>query len=444
MKITHYCNSFISIKCENSTIVCDPWLGKADNNAWLSYPLHKNGSKILNNLNPNYIYISHLHNDHFDPKILKKFNNKDKVKIIIKKFDNKRLKSKITELNFKNIVEIEPWKKVKLNKLFNITIIPQEANTKDNLKTEIKYDLDTSILIQSNVTKELFYNNVDNPLSIKDIIKFRKFIDSNYQKKIDVACLPLGAASEYPQCFININKHKEKIKVINRSVDSTLKKLKILKPKIFFPAGGNYIIYGKFSKVNKYIAQPENYKMIFNKFSKINIKKFYLEGGGYIESTNNVWKEKILLHEKKSILLKKIERHYSKDKYDYEKINIKNNKLIDNLFKKCLKKYLGIMQNKYNGFNWIINFYLYNNLKIDKSVRIVKNCKTIKKYSIKPNIIKKNSPKLDCHLDKKLFYCLLSKKYNWNIALSGSLVLFKRKPNKFIPDIPFSLNFLTN
>ena len=45
MKITHYCNSFISVNEGGSKIVCDPWLGKADNNAWLSYPLHSNGAK---------------------------------------------------------------------------------------------------------------------------------------------------------------------------------------------------------------------------------------------------------------------------------------------------------------------------------------------------------------------------------------------------------------
>ena len=46
-------------------------------------------------------------------------------------------------------------------------------------------------------------------------------------------------------------------------------------------------------------------------------------------------------------------------------------------------------------------------------------------------------------LDLKLFNNLMLKKCSWNTALSGSFVLFKRKPNKFLPDIPFSLNFLT-
>ena len=73
MKITHFCNSFIFVENGNTRIVCDPWVGAAKENSWISYPVHKNGTSILNNLNPNFIYISHLHCDHFDPKILSKF-----------------------------------------------------------------------------------------------------------------------------------------------------------------------------------------------------------------------------------------------------------------------------------------------------------------------------------------------------------------------------------
>ena len=68
--------------------------------------------------------------------------------------------------------------------------------------------------------------------------------------------------------------------------------------------------------------------------------------------------------------------------------------------------------------------------------------KVLKKYEIDfPN--KGQTYYLDVFLDLKLFNNLLLKKSSWNTALSGSFVLFKRKPNKFIPDIPFSLNFLT-
>ena len=44
---------------------------------------------------------------------------------------------------------------------------------------------------------------------------------------------------------------------------------------------------------------------------------------------------------------------------------------------------------------------------------------------------------------KYLFYGLLKRKYtNWNQPISGSLILYERKPNKFDPNLIFSLNYL--
>jgi len=40
MKITHYCNSFISVDFPNSKIACDPWMGTTRDNAWISYPIN--------------------------------------------------------------------------------------------------------------------------------------------------------------------------------------------------------------------------------------------------------------------------------------------------------------------------------------------------------------------------------------------------------------------
>ena len=61
-------------------------------------------------------------------------------------------------------------------------------------------------------------------------------------------------------------------KVIKSSVLNVKEKLNILKPDIFFPAGGNYILYGKYSKLNNFIAQPKNYFKIFKNFSNLKQK----------------------------------------------------------------------------------------------------------------------------------------------------------------------------
>ena len=54
--------------------------------------------------------------------------------------------------------------------------------------------------------------------------------------KVHVCSFNVGAASEYPHCFLNINRDKEKKRIIKKSIDNAKKKLNILKPDIFFLA----------------------------------------------------------------------------------------------------------------------------------------------------------------------------------------------------------------
>ena len=63
-------------------------------------------------------------------------------------------------------------------------------------------------------------------------------------------------------------------------------------------------------------------------------------------------------------------------------------------------------------------------------------------YLVKQNSLNMKNSKLKLHLDYNLFYGLLKRKYIWNTAISGSIILFERKPNIFDPNLTFSINFL--
>ena len=88
-------------------------------------------------------------------------------------------------------------------------------------------------------------------------------------------------------------------------------------------------------------------------------------------------------------------------------------------------------------------FLYYKNLKIDPELKInKKKSNFLKKYSLKYNKSKKKFSHLKCFLDLSLFDGLLRKKYTWNPAVAGSVIMFKRKPNIFDPNLTNSLNFL--
>ena len=91
-----------------------------------------------------------------------------------------------------------------------------------------------------------------------------------------------------------------------------------------------------------------------------------------------------------------------------------------------------------------IDFKIYKNFEINKKCFIdKKKSNFLKSYNLKNYFLNsKNILKLECHIEYQLFKSLLAGKFPWNTSLSGSTIMYKRKPNKFNIDMVFSLNFL--
>ena len=435
MKITHYCNSFISAEFSKNIIYCDPWVGTTKDNGWVSYPIDEKSIKNLNK--PDYIYISHLHCDHFDEKTLRRIKKK-KQKVIIKDYRIKTLKKKLEKAGLKEILELKPWKKYTINKEFEVAIIPQISSNSSEKEEQIDYDIDTSIVLRCKKTNKVFYNNVDNPLSVTDLKKVNRFIKKVFNSPVNILCFGVGAASEYPQCFLNIKRSEEKKKVINNSINKLKTILKIFKPKIFFPAGGTYKIYGKFHRLNKYIAQASFKQVKETNFKNILFKN--LIGGKSIDLNKNKIKNNILKTVNTNTLNSK-KYFYDKDKY--------NLKELDSLFNAAKINYFYRIKKTKFKTDWKIKFYIYKDLTLDNNSQIEeKKSKLIKNFEV---ICQNNTKKfknssftqLNCYLDAGLFHGLLKRRYVWNSPVSGSLILYKRFPNTFDPNVSFSLNYLT-
>ena len=110
------------------------------------------------------------------------------------------------------------------------------------------------------------------------------------------------------------------------------------------------------------------------------------------------------------------------------------------LFSKAKENYFNQLETMQIQPKWKVIFNLYENMKIDEAGNLGA-CKKVNEFKLQ---LEKQpiDYELICHMDYQLFDCLLQRKCIWNITLSGSLILFERKPNIFIPTIPFSLNYL--
>jgi UDP-MurNAc hydroxylase len=115
MKITYHNSACVTIEDQNVKILCDPWLKNGEfYGSWAIYPPYDFKSSEFEDID--YIYISHIHPDHFSSQTLSSLNKK--IPILIHKFHSSFLKNNIEKLGYE-VIEIEHNKRINLKKIFS-------------------------------------------------------------------------------------------------------------------------------------------------------------------------------------------------------------------------------------------------------------------------------------------------------------------------------------
>ena len=100
MRLQYISSACVLIEDNGVKILCDPWLvDGAYLDSWFHYPPLKFQPEQFNDVD--FIYISHIHPDHFDPNTLNRMNKK--IPIIINNYVSKFLKKNIEEIGFEVI-----------------------------------------------------------------------------------------------------------------------------------------------------------------------------------------------------------------------------------------------------------------------------------------------------------------------------------------------------
>jgi UDP-MurNAc hydroxylase len=436
MKITHLSNSFILIESQDVKICCDPWVGNANYGGWHSFPEFEKND-IINYLKDfDIVYISHLHDDHLDTKFLKESGLYNK-KFIIKKFQYNTLYNRLKSIGVNEIYELEQFEFFTYNGI-KLSILPQMATNSSEIDEDVEYDLDTSIIVADQDT--VFFNQVDNPYSKQDYNELAKWIELNYGK-ITITALMAGAASEYPQAFLNIDRLSEKNRIIKSELNRLINVLQILKPNYYFAAGGTYFIPGNLYKLNTFVALP-NTEQIKNELQLNNISTTFLELEGGKSVTIDAANKSLITTSIPNIsndMSISIENHKN-DLYDYEvEVNDITFNVLVELFSSAKINWEKELVNKKIKIEQDLEFIIYNKMQLNDDLATI--CEeSIGELKLSNNI-QDSKGLLKIHIDIRSMYLCLIRKKVWNGTI-GALCLFERTPNVFYPSVTFSLNYL--
>jgi len=241
-----------------TSILCDPWFtDTAYFGSWCHYPPITFKPSEFNFVD--YIYISHIHPDHFDIQTLEQIDHQ--IPILILERKNKFLKTAIQKIGFK-VIEVPHNQKVYLNSNITVEILhagfcdPELCGKLTACDVMVRGEIIDSMAVFSN-GKQTVVNTNDCPYYIA--ASSAKIIKKQYG---DIDCLLVGYASAgpYPQCFDNLTTEKKKMKARHKKNDfitMMIRYLDIFKPTYWIPFAGRYTLSGKLSHLNDLRGVPE-------------------------------------------------------------------------------------------------------------------------------------------------------------------------------------------
>jgi UDP-MurNAc hydroxylase len=116
MKFTILSHAGLLVEHDDVRIVCDPWLlGSCYWRSWWNFP--EPDAALIADLRADYIYLTHLHWDHFHgPSLQKLFS--PKTRVLVPKVPTRRMIEDLNYLGFKDIVEMPHGTAVALGRDF--------------------------------------------------------------------------------------------------------------------------------------------------------------------------------------------------------------------------------------------------------------------------------------------------------------------------------------
>jgi UDP-MurNAc hydroxylase len=112
----------LQISCGGRTILCDPWFNPAYLWSWFPYPDNSHLVRDDQLLNPDFLFVSHLHQDHFDRQFLSRVS-KDST-VLLPKYEVGHLRRALEALGFSRFTELPFDSEIPLAPDLTVTAYP--------------------------------------------------------------------------------------------------------------------------------------------------------------------------------------------------------------------------------------------------------------------------------------------------------------------------------
>jgi UDP-MurNAc hydroxylase len=220
MRVTSVGHAGLFIETRHGSVLCDPWFNPAYFASWFPFP--SNREIDLETIGrPTYLYLSHLHHDHFDPEFLREHVSKDAT-VLLPDFPLPLMERALRDLGFTRFVQSRNLEPVEVDGL-TVTITAAVAPTDGPLG-------DSGLVLDDGETR-IFDQNDSRPLELDAL---------NALGPINGHFLQFSGAIWYPMVYRFPDKAKAVLgrKKRENQLARALRYVEQLDPAYVFPSAG--------------------------------------------------------------------------------------------------------------------------------------------------------------------------------------------------------------
>lgn len=429
MKVKYLNSATVIVEHQGKKVLCDPWLTDGIYyGAWFTWPVCKFTVEDIKDVD--YIYISHVHPDHFDENTIKDLPKN--IPVIILDFAEKFLLSRLRNLGFEKIIEIPNRGEVQLGPDFKVEIMAGDDCNPERFGKSYGFDAPKdypktmqidSLAIFSGGGKVVFNSN-DVPAAL--ILHSASYIKAKYPT-IDLLLVSYAGAGPYPQAYkMPIDQMMDRaIGAAYSFLSGTYCYIQYLNPVYFMPYAGQYILGGSNHWMNSYKGTIELDEVILDLLPQVRSRGLKPEmviidpGETFDVETSQASKPftptDFIERDKyiKTELAKKL-YSYQTQEYDPYDMTEEFKEARESLWRKQERYgYFSdsqILINAGNDFFYKMNF---RNKDVEK----------VESYEL-------DRPTIEANVDYRLMKDILNRKANWNNAEVGSHIILSDYINK--------------
>jgi UDP-MurNAc hydroxylase len=245
MKLFNFGGATAILEHAGVRMLMDPWLDDGIfHGSWVHYPPLRAGIEQVGRLD--YIYISHIHEDHCSIGTLRHLD-RNAVVLVMGRRPNFVLDFlKRHALGFREIRVIDPRSPVELQPGLVADMV--EADPADAMASAI----DSALVLHWDGRVVLNANDCQpHPAMLEYVL-------GRYGSP-DVAMLPYSGGSGYPSCYLNLSdaqKQAEADRIRTMRLDAFVQTVRALNPRYAVPFADQYAIAGSRAALNRYVSHP--------------------------------------------------------------------------------------------------------------------------------------------------------------------------------------------